>query len=83
MWAGCHLLGKTQPLPKTGSSSVMKIKLEDESADKFFEEWEESWRLLVLPNGLIKQMHIKLSGWDESWKFLIPPYQTLNGSNAE
>ncbi|KAM7393324.1 hypothetical protein PAMA_008128 [Pampus argenteus] len=81
-WAGCHLLGKTQPRPKRGPS-VKKIKIEDENKDWFFEDWRESWRFLAQPNCLKKQMTIKsLSGWDESWKFLLPPYQTLSGPKA-
>lgn len=80
-WAGCHLLGKTQPRPKKGPVSVKKLKMEDENKDKFFEEWAESWRVFVQPgNGLKKQMPVKsLSGWDASWKFLLPPYQPMNG----
>lgn len=83
-WVGCHLLGKTQPRTKKGPSSVNKPKTDDEIKEaKFFEEWAESWRFLVRPGNLKKQMSIKsLSGWDESWKFLLPPYQTMNGPKA-
>ncbi|XP_040915056.1 uncharacterized protein LOC121195571 [Toxotes jaculatrix] len=72
-WAGCHLLGKTQPRPKKGSASVRKIKVDDETKEKFLEEWAESWRFLVHPGSLKKQIPMKsLSGWTESWKFLLP-----------
>ncbi|XP_070706549.1 uncharacterized protein [Pempheris klunzingeri] len=83
-WAGCHLLGKTQPRPKKGSPSMKKLKMEDKTKDKFFEEWAESWRFLVMPGNLKKQMPVRsLSGWDESWKFLIPPYQPINDQKAK
>ncbi|XP_044029123.1 uncharacterized protein LOC122865150 isoform X2 [Siniperca chuatsi] len=83
-WAGCHLLGKTQPRPKKGPPSVKKLKIEDEYKDKFFEEWVESWRFFVQPGSLKKQMPIKsLSGWDESWKFLLPPYQPMNSPKTK
>lgn len=81
-WAGCHLLGKTQPRPKRGSASVKKLKMEDKTKNKFFEEWAESWRFLVRPGSLKKQLK-SLSGWDESWKFLLPPYQPMNGPKAK
>ncbi|XP_069025155.1 uncharacterized protein [Embiotoca jacksoni] len=81
--AGCHLLGKTQPRPKKGPGSV-KIQLKGKTKDKFFEEWAESWRFLVRPVSLKKQMSLKSpSGWDESWKFLIPLYQPMNGLKAK
>lgn len=83
-WVGCHLLGKTQPRPKRGSAPVKNLKMEDKTTDKFFEEWAESWRFLVRPGGLKKQIPVKLlSGWDESWKFLIPPYQPMNGPKGK
>ncbi|XP_029301333.1 uncharacterized protein LOC115017203 isoform X2 [Cottoperca gobio] len=84
-WAGCHLLGKTQPRPKRGPASVKSLKMEDKTTDKFFEEWAESWRSSVRPCSLKKQMPVKsLSGWmNESWKFLIPPYQPKNGPKAK
>ncbi len=79
-WAGCHLLGKTQPRPKKGPASVKNLKMEDENKDKFFEEWAESWRVFFRPGSLKKQMPVKsLSGWDASWKFLLPLYQPMNG----
>lgn len=83
-WVGCHLLGKTQPRTKKGPSSANKPKTDEENKEaKFFEEWAESWRFLVQPGNLKKQMSIKsLSGWDESWKFLLPPYQMMNGPKA-
>ncbi|KAI3362557.1 hypothetical protein L3Q82_012259 [Scortum barcoo] len=78
-WAGCHLLGKTQPRPKRGPASMKKSKMEDKTEDKFFEEWAESWTVFVLHGSLKKQMPVKsLSGWDVSWKFLLPPYQPMN-----
>ncbi|XP_031138263.1 uncharacterized protein LOC116038183 [Sander lucioperca] len=83
-WAGCHLLGKTQPRPKRGRASGKTLKMEDKTAEKFFEEWVESWRLSVRPGGLKKQMPVKsFSGWDESWKCLIPPYPPINGPKAK
>ncbi|XP_035813219.2 uncharacterized protein LOC118471637 [Amphiprion ocellaris] len=79
-WAGCHLLGKTQPRPKRGSGPAKKVRLENSSNDKFVEEWAESWRFLVQPGSLKKKMSLKApSGWDEAWKFLVPPYQPMNG----
>ncbi|XP_034752283.1 uncharacterized protein LOC117959325 [Etheostoma cragini] len=83
-WAGCHLLGKTQPRPKRGPASRENLKMEDKTAEKFFEEWVESWRLSVRPGSLKKQMPVKsFSGWDESWKCLIPPYPPKNGPKAK
>lgn len=83
-WAGCHLLGKTQPRPKRGPGSTKKLIAEDKNTDKFFEEWMESWRYFVRPSSLKKQMPVKsLSGWNESWKFLIPPYQQMNVAKAK
>ncbi|XP_044000269.1 uncharacterized protein LOC122846994 [Gambusia affinis] len=74
-WAGCHLLGKTQPRPKKGSGSNSKLMPEDSVYKKFLEEWGESWRFFVRPENLKKQMSFKsISGWDESWKFLLPLY---------
>ncbi|RVE65454.1 hypothetical protein OJAV_G00116730 [Oryzias javanicus] len=72
-FAGCHLLGKTQPRPKKGRATTKKP--EPVTEDKFFEEWVESWRFLVQPETLKTQRSFKpLSGWNESWKLLIPPY---------
>lgn len=83
-WAGCHLLGKTQPRPKRGVASTKNRKMENQTPDKFFEEWAESWMFSVRPGGLKKQMPVKcLSGWDESWKFLLPPYPQMNGHKAK
>lgn len=80
-WAGCHLLGKTQPRPKRGPASVKKLKMEDNS--KFLEEWAESWRYLI-GSSVLKRMSVKsLSGWTESWKFLLPLYQPMNGPKAK
>ncbi|XP_054876805.1 uncharacterized protein LOC129351988 [Poeciliopsis prolifica] len=74
-WAGCHLLGKTQPRPKKGSGSNRKLPPDDSVYKKFLEEWGESWRFFVRPENLKKQMSFKpISGWDESWKFLLPLY---------
>ncbi|XP_027881450.1 uncharacterized protein LOC114149628 [Xiphophorus couchianus] len=74
-WAGCHLLGKTQPRPKKGSGSDSKLMPEDSVYKKILEEWGESWRFFVRPENLKKQTSFKsISGWDESWKFLFPPY---------
>ncbi|XP_051269470.1 uncharacterized protein LOC127370968 [Dicentrarchus labrax] len=82
-WLGCHLLGKTQPRPKKGLASGKKLKMDDKNKDKFFEEWAESWRFLLCPGSLKKQMpRMSLSGWEESWKFLLPPYQPMNGPKA-
>ncbi|GLD51793.1 uncharacterized protein AKAME5_000478600 [Lates japonicus] len=79
-WAGCQLLGKTQPRPKRGTASVKKLK-KDDPKDTFFEEWAESWRFFFRPG---KQRPMKtLSGWVESWKFLLPPYQPLNGPKVK
>jgi len=82
-WAGGHLLCKTQPRPKKGSAPVKKAVAEDaDTAEdtKFFEEWSESWRYVVQPQSLKKQVSAKnLSGWGASWKFLLPPYPTQNG----
>ncbi|XP_023265472.1 uncharacterized protein LOC111657508 isoform X1 [Seriola lalandi dorsalis] len=82
-WAGCHLLGKTQPRPRRGSASVKKLKMEDETEDKFFEEWVESWRLLVQPGSLKKIPMKSLASWAESWKFLLQPYQPMNDPKAK
>lgn len=73
-WAGCHLLGKTQPRPKRGPGSVQKLDLKDDN--KFQEEWAESWRYLIVK---MKTSTKSLSGWVESWKFLIPLYKPTNG----
>ncbi|XP_037609560.1 uncharacterized protein LOC119478712 [Sebastes umbrosus] len=82
--AGGHLLGKTQPRPKRGSAPVKNLKMQDKTADKFFEEWAESWKFSVPPGGLKKKMPVKsLSGWNESWKFLIPPYPPTNGHKVK
>ncbi|XP_065821968.1 uncharacterized protein [Labrus bergylta] len=77
-WAGCHLLGKTQPRPKRGPASKNMPKMTDENNDKMLEEWAESWRFLVKP-GSLKTPVKSLKGWNDSWKFLIPPYQPMNG----
>lgn len=77
-WAGCHLLGKTQPRPKRGPGSVKKLDLDDDN--KFQEEWAESWRHLIVK---IKMSSKSLSGWVESWKFLIPLYKPMNGLKAK
>ncbi|KAK5852464.1 hypothetical protein PBY51_023930 [Eleginops maclovinus] len=79
-FAGCHLLGKTQPRPKRGP--VKSAKKDDKTPDTFFEEWAESWRFSVQPSGLRKPVK-SLSGWNESWKFLIPPHQPMNGPKAK
>ncbi|XP_069370121.1 uncharacterized protein [Paralichthys olivaceus] len=74
---GGHLIGKTQPQPKKVPASEKKVTLKDETKDKFYEDWAESWRSLDLPGGLRKQMPMKTpSGWAESWKFLLPLYQS-------
>ncbi|MEQ2250761.1 hypothetical protein ILYODFUR_004193 [Ilyodon furcidens] len=73
-WAGCHLLGKTQLPLKKGRGSNNKPKPEDSFNKNFLEEWGESWRFLVRPESLKKQISFKpLLGWDGSWKFLLPP----------
>lgn len=77
-WAGCHLLGKTQPRPKRGPGAVKKLDKEDDN--KFQEEWAESWRYLVVK---MKPPTKSLSGWVESWKFLLPLYQPMNGPRAK
>lgn len=77
-WAGCHLLGKTQPRPKRGPGSVKKLDLEDDN--KFQEEWGESWRHLIVK---MKMPTKSLSGWVESWRFLIPLYKGMNGLKAK
>lgn len=79
-WAGCHLLGKTQPRPKRGGV-VKKVNLPVDSVEKFDEEWAESWRFLVHLQGLKKKVKT-LKGWEEAWKFLLPPYQMLNRPKA-
>lgn len=81
-WAGCHLLGKTQPRPKKGPASVKKLEMDDKN--KFLEEWAESWRYLI-GHGILKmKMSDKsLSGWDESWKSLLPLYQPMNSPKAK
>ncbi|CAG5867126.1 unnamed protein product [Menidia menidia] len=72
-WAGCHLLGKTQPRPKKGRGK--QPTPEDNGNDKLYDEWVVSWKFLVRPQNLRKQMAFKaLLGWGESWKFLFPPY---------
>lgn len=76
-WAGCHLLGKTQPRPKRGPGSDKKLDLEDDK--KFQEEWAESWRYWIVKMKISKS----LSGWVESWRFLIPLYKTTNGLKAK
>lgn len=66
-WAGCHLLGKTQPRPKKGPAAVKKHNLDD---DKFLEEWAESWKYLIDHSFLKMKMAVKsLSEWKKSWKF--------------
>ncbi|XP_047185596.1 uncharacterized protein LOC124849745 [Scophthalmus maximus] len=81
--AGCHLLGKTQPRPTRRPASVKTLKMKDESKEKFFEDWAESWRSLDEPGGPKKRMPMtSLSGWAESWKFLLPTYQPVNGPKA-
>ncbi|KAJ0012367.1 hypothetical protein NQD34_016701 [Periophthalmus magnuspinnatus] len=80
-WAGCHLLGKTQPKAKRGGAAK-KIKLEEDSGEKFEEVWAESWRFLVCL-GSLKNKVKSLRGWEEAWKMLLPPYQTLNGPRAK
>lgn len=77
-WAGCHLLGKTQPRPKRGPGSFKKLDVED--GNKFKEEWAESWRYLVVK---MQTPTKSLSGWVESWKFLIPLYKPMNGLKAK
>ncbi|XP_038132663.1 uncharacterized protein LOC119777736 [Cyprinodon tularosa] len=73
-WAGCHLLGKTQPRRKKSQSSSTKLKPED-NVNKFLAEWIESWRFLVCPESIKIQKSFKpLLGWEESWKFLLPSY---------
>lgn len=82
-WAGCHLLRKTQPCSRKVSSGK-KLNPEDKTNEQIPEEWEESWRFLVRPDSLKKQMSFKLlSGWNDSWKFLVPPYKPLNGPKAK
>ncbi|CAN9504735.1 unnamed protein product [Ophioblennius macclurei] len=79
-WAGCHLLGKTQPRPKKAVGSDKKMKHQNDADDKFNGEWAESWRFLMSTASLKKLKSVKsLTGWNESWKFLVPPYPTLNG----
>ncbi|XP_034457399.1 uncharacterized protein LOC117771303 [Hippoglossus hippoglossus] len=81
---GGHLIGKTQPRPKKVPASEKKVKMADETKDKFFEGWAESWRSLDLPGGVREQMPMKSpSGWAESWKFLLPLYQTTSGPKAK
>lgn len=81
-WTGCHLLGKTQPRPKKGPALFKNLMTDHEK--KFFEDWAQSWRLLVWSGSLKKQMLFKLLlGWDESWKFLLPPYQPMNGPKTK
>lgn len=83
-WAGCHLLGKSQPRPKKTSASIQKPRMDDEAPDSSFEEWVESWRYFVQPGILKKNMLNKsLFGWSESWKFLLPPQQPGNGPRAK
>lgn len=80
-WAGCHLLGKTQPRPKKGPAAVKKHNLDD---DKFLEEWEESWRYLIDHDFLKMKMAVKsLSEWKKSWKFLLSPYQPMNSPKTK
>lgn len=80
-WAGCHLLGKTQPRPKKGPASVEKHNVYD---DKFLEEWAESWRHLIDHGFLKMKMAVKsLSEWKMSWKFLLSPYQPMNSPKAK
>lgn len=77
-WAGCHLLGKTQPRTKRGLGSVKKLDVEDDN--KFLEEWAESWRYLFVK---MKMSNKSLSGWVESWKFLLPLYKPMNGPKTK
>lgn len=72
-WTGCHLLAKTQPRLRKSSSSEKNVKVEEETKDKFFDKWAESWRFSAQPRGLKNRMPVRsLSDWGESWKFLIP-----------
>lgn len=77
-WAGCHLLGKSQPRPKRGPGSVKKLDMKDDN--KFQEEWAESWRYLFVK---MKMSTKSLSGWVESWKFLLPLYKPMNGPKTK
>ncbi|CAL1567180.1 unnamed protein product [Knipowitschia caucasica] len=80
-WAGCHLLGKTQPKPKRGGA-VKKVKVQEDSNEAQFEEaWGESWRVLLRPEAL-KNRPRSLRGWDEAWKMFLPPYQMLGGAKT-
>ncbi|KAK7895659.1 hypothetical protein WMY93_020984 [Mugilogobius chulae] len=80
-WAGCHLLGKTQPKPKRGGA-VKTVKLQEDSGKEKLEEWAESWRFLVRPEGQKKQVK-SLRGWEEAWKMLVPPYQMPKAPKAK
>lgn len=82
-WAGCHSLGKTQPNLRKGPMSVIRLKKEDETKNKFFEEWAQSWKFWIGSDSLKKQMSIKsLLGWDLSWKFHLPRYQMMSEHKA-
>lgn len=72
-WAGCHLLGKTQPRPKRGGPE-QTVSLEEDSSVKFEEEWAESWRFLMRLEA-VKRKVKSLKGWEEAWKFLVPLYK--------
>lgn len=76
-WAGCHVLGKTQPRPNKCSAPLQKNELQE----KFFEEWAESWRFLDSSGN--QKRPKSLLGWSESWKFLPPLYQPVNSSKAK
>ncbi|XP_029025699.1 uncharacterized protein LOC114867291 [Betta splendens] len=80
-WAGCHLLGKTQPRPKKTSAPVPKLSMDNETNNSF-EEWGDSWRCFVRPGMKKHTLSKSLSGWNESWKFLLPPRQTGNSPKA-
>lgn len=77
-WAGCHLLGKTQPRPKRGVASTKTRGPEDQNADTLSEEWAESWRFSVRPGGL-KTPGKSLTGWGESWRLRLPRYPPATG----
>ncbi|KAM4528111.1 uncharacterized protein PAE49_000066 [Odontesthes bonariensis] len=75
--AGCHLLGKTQPRPKTGRGAMKQVAPEEDDNDKLYEKWVESWKFFMRPGNLRKQATFRAPlGWKESWKFLFPPYST-------
>ncbi|TNN32634.1 hypothetical protein EYF80_057203 [Liparis tanakae] len=80
-WAGCHLLGKTQPRPKRGVASAKTRGPQDQNPDTLSEEWAESWRFSVRPGGL-KTPGKSLTGWGESWRLRLPPYPPATGNKA-